>query len=117
VYDVHLDARRISAFTSSPCDLNPTVGGKFSFFNGHITGEFVELVPKQKIVEKWRFSNWPPDYYSTVTMKFSKEKYGSMLHLSQTGVPTDDVERVEQGWSEHFWTRMKLLCGWGSILS
>jgi len=116
VYQAHLDPNRITAFTNSQCQLTPSVGGKFSFFNGNISGEFVELIPNQKIVEKWRFSNWPADYYSTVTMKFDTENYGTVIRLNQKGVPSDDVERVEQGWSQHFWSRMKMMCGWGATL-
>jgi len=51
---------------------------------------------------------------STVTMEFASENYGTTLTLTQTGVPSDDVQRVEEGWNENFWKRLKMMCNWGA---
>jgi uncharacterized protein YndB with AHSA1/START domain len=35
-----------------------------------ILGENVEMVPGEKLVQKWKFSNWGADKSSTVTITF-----------------------------------------------
>jgi len=105
----------VSAFTQSGCSINPSVGGAFSLFGGNVTGEFVELVPNNKIVQKWRFSQWPEGYYSTVYMNFESSQDGMFISLKQTGVPADDLERAEKGWTDHYFRRMKMMFGWGNM--
>ena len=34
-------------------------GGAFALFNDSVSGEFVKLVPDEKVIQKWRFSHWP----------------------------------------------------------
>lgn len=51
--------QRVSAFTRAKATVVAKPGGKFSMLGGNITGEFVELIPERKIVQKWRFSSWP----------------------------------------------------------
>lgn len=53
-------------------------GGKFALFGGNITGEFKELVPPKKIVQYWRYKQWPAQHFSEVTFTID-EKVGSTL--------------------------------------
>jgi hypothetical protein len=57
---------QVRAFTQSAATIEPRPGGKFSWFNGSVVGEFVELENNQKIVMKWRFNTWKEDCYSKV---------------------------------------------------
>ncbi len=59
IYECLTDPRRIAAYVQSNVNLEPKEGGKFSLFDGHITGEFIQLHSNQKIVQKWRTSSWP----------------------------------------------------------
>jgi hypothetical protein len=43
---------------SPRCRQTRRVGGKFSWFSGTVTGEYLELVPGSRIVMAWRFSTW-----------------------------------------------------------
>ena len=44
LYNVLTLPELMRAFTNAPTQVDSTVGGKFSLFDGQITGEFVELV-------------------------------------------------------------------------
>lgn len=44
LYNVLTLPELMRAFTNAPTQVDPTVGGKFSLFDGQITGEFIELV-------------------------------------------------------------------------
>ena len=76
-----MDIRRVQAYSQSSVTLdtrgkfnwnfvsnNPigsndwmihTEGGAFALFNDSVSGEFVKLVPDEKVIQKWRFSHWP----------------------------------------------------------
>lgn len=48
-------------------------GGKFVLFGGNITGEFRELVPGKKIVQYWRYKQWPDQHFSEVTFNIEEK--------------------------------------------
>ena len=54
------------AYTQSAATIEARPGGKFSWFNGSVLGEFVELDRDRKIEMKWRFSTWKEGTYSKV---------------------------------------------------
>jgi len=107
---------RICAFTRCPPDVDATPGGKFSIMGGNITGEFVELEKDKKIVQKWRFREWPHGVYSTVTMNLIQKSDCTTLNLIQTGVPDYDTDRTETGWRQHYWGPIKQVFGFGAQL-
>jgi len=104
---------RLCAFTRSQCISNPVPGGEFSLLNGNITGKYTELVQDEKIVQTWRFKEWPPNVYSTVTMDLQQKSSGTKLKLTQTGIPEVDVVRTEKGWKMHFWEPIQQVFGFG----
>ena len=104
---------RLCAFTRSQCISDPRVGGEFSLLSGNITGTYLELVPEEKIVQKWRFKEWPANVFSTVTMELVTKPSGTTLKLRQTGVPEVDVGRTEKGWKMHFWEPIHQVFGFG----
>jgi len=104
---------RLCAFTRSQCISNPVPGGEFSLLSGNITGTYIQLDPDEKIVQKWRFKEWPPNVFSTVTMQLEQKSSGTKLKLTQTGVPEVDVGRTEKGWRMHFWEPIHQVFGFG----
>jgi len=113
LYATLTQADRLCAFTRSQCSSNPVVGGEFSIMSGSIIGTYLELDTDTKIVQKWRFKEWPQDVYSTVTIQLEQKSSGTKLTLSQTGVPEVDVGRTEKGWKMHFWEPIRTVFGFG----
>jgi len=107
---------RLSAFTRSHCKSSPVVGGEYSVINDNITGIYTEVEPGKKIVQKWRFKQWPADLYSIVTITLDQKSDCTLLKLSQTGVPDYDTVRTEDGWKQYFWGPMKQVFGFGAQL-
>jgi hypothetical protein len=52
-----------------------------------------------------------------VTLQITEKGGESFLSLSHTDVPSSDASRVEHGWRELQWTRMKMILGLGSGIS
>src|SRR5260370_19744254 len=59
IYETLLDAKRFSAFTNLPAEIQPESGGSFKLFDGHIEGRNIELALNQRIVQAWREISWP----------------------------------------------------------
>ncbi|XP_050079622.1 activator of 90 kDa heat shock protein ATPase homolog 1 [Anopheles maculipalpis] len=63
----------VTAFTRGHVKHEPFEGGNFIYFGGNISGKFVEIVPNKKIVQTWRYKEWPSGHYSTVTIELEEE--------------------------------------------
>ena len=115
VYRAFIDSEAMAkwlppnGFTGKVHHLNATVGGTFkmsftNFTTGHshsFGGEYLELVPSERIRHTDRFDdpNMPGELQVTVTMK--KVSCGTELNIVQEGVP--DVippEACYLGWQE-----------------
>merc|ERR1711976_975191 len=83
------------------------VGSKFKLFDANIVGEIVENVPNTKIVQKWRFKEWPENHYSVVTINFSVVDNKTKIVLKHARIPKDDVKRTKDGWLNFFWRPIK----------
>jgi len=112
MYECLMDQGRMSMFTQSNCRISREVGGEFTLFGGSVSGTQLELVPGEKIVQSWRFDNWPAGQFSTVTISLNEGGRGCKLSLKQVGVPLDEIERVKFGWENQFWSRIKQCFGY-----
>lgn len=66
LYEVLTSEKHVSGFTQSKAVVDAKVGGSFSFFDGQISGTYLELIPNEKIVMAWRMKEW---YVSFFTIK------------------------------------------------
>ena len=112
LFESFTDERRVSAYTQGPAQIVPKPGGAFSLFGGSVTGEMITVDTNKKIVQKWRFSSWPENHFSQVTLDFEESGGRTTIVLTQTGVPSSDFDRTKTGWEEFFWRRIRGLFGW-----
>ena len=107
VYEAIMDSRKHSEFTGSQVSMSRKVGGKFSVYGGDIEGVNLELIPDQKIVQSWRYSDWPEGHYSKATFSLKEIPGGMRLNFTQTGVPEKFYDDISQGWRDYYWEPMK----------
>jgi activator of HSP90 ATPase len=107
VYEALMDAKKHAEFTGGEAKISRKVGGKFSIYDGEVEGENLELVPDQKIVQTWRYSDWPAGHYSTATFTLEETDEGTRLLFTQKDVPDDKYEDIKQGWKDYYWKPMK----------
>lgn len=69
-----------------------------------------------RIVQKWRYKNWPDGHYSTVKIEFQQTEDRTKLKLTQNGVPEAEMDRTEQGWKAHYFQNIKRTFGYGALL-
>jgi activator of HSP90 ATPase len=107
VYEILMDEKQHGAFTGGEAKISRKVGGTFSIYSGDIQGVNIELVPDKKIVQSWRYSDWPQGHYSTITFLMEPSVQGTRLTFTQTDIPDDKYEDIKQGWKDYYWKPMK----------
>jgi activator of HSP90 ATPase len=103
IYEMLMDSRKHSKFTGEKASISRTMGGKFTAYDGYISGVNLDLVKDSKIVQSWRGSDWPEGHYSRVTFSLEKVKNGTRLIFRQSGVPDVYYKDIHQGWRDYYW--------------
>ena len=114
LYELLLDSNRMSMVTGG-ATIDKRVGGAFTLFSGAVTGFTTELVPGERLVQRWRFSSWRTGAFSTVTVALTERSGETRLHLTQVGVPEDDRERTLAGWRDNIFARIRGMFGFGGL--
>ncbi|MBI2831243.1 MAG: SRPBCC domain-containing protein [Chloroflexi bacterium] len=109
VYEALMDSKKHSEFTGSQAKISRKAGGKFTVYEGDIEGINIELVPDKKIVQTWRYIDWPADHYSRVTFSLEEVETGTRLTFVQTDVPEEHYNDISEGWREYYWRPMKAM--------
>jgi activator of HSP90 ATPase len=107
VYEMLMDPKKHGEVVGANAKITKKVGAKFTIYDGEIEGVNLELVPDKKIVQSWRYSDWPEGHFSKATFLFEESKGGTKLTFTQTEVPQDKYEDVAQGWQDYYWQPMK----------
>jgi activator of HSP90 ATPase len=109
IYEAILDPKIHSKFTGAKATGSMKVGGKFTAYDGYISGKNVELIKDKKIVQEWTSTDFPKGYKTQVTFEFFPAKPGTKLGFTQTGVPDENYADIAQGWIDFYWTPLKAM--------
>lgn len=107
VYEALMDSKLHAKFTKAKARISRRVGGKIVAADGWITGINVKLTQDKLIVQKWRGDDWPKGHYSLAKFAFKKAANGTKLVFTQTGVPEDKYDDINDGWRTYYWDHMK----------
>ena len=115
MFQTFTDPQRIAAFTRG----TPRVfegakpGGKFSIFDGNVTGEFVTLESPKRIVQKWRLAQWPEGHTSIQEIVFDQNDIDKVTNARVTwsGVPVGQEEVVKRNWEGYYIRSIKQTFG------
>lgn len=90
----------IRLWTGDLVEIDPQVGGEFSFWDGGITGKFLELDPFKKIVQQWYFGD--EEEASIVTIKLHEHKKGTSFEVNHSNIPNEAFEGIVEGWDQEY---------------
>jgi activator of HSP90 ATPase len=108
VYEAFLDAKKHSAFTGSKATCDTKVGGRFSAWDGYISGKNLELEKGKRIVQEWMTTEWPEGYPpSRLELTFKKTPKGTEVFMVHSEVPAKQAANVKQGWVDFYWKPLK----------
>jgi uncharacterized protein YndB with AHSA1/START domain len=109
VYRAFLDSEQHSKITGGGAKIDARVGGKFTAWDGYISGTNLELVEGERIVQSWRTSEWPDDYDDSrleITLAPSPSG-GTKLTMVHDNVPSSQAASLEQGWIDNYWEPLR----------
>ena len=104
LFDAYLDSRKHSAIVGSKVSISKVVGGRFTAFNGMLSGKNLLIVPKKLVMQSWRSRTWKTtDPDSILILMFSKAGRGARVDLVHVNVPKHDLQGVTRGWRRYYW--------------
>lgn len=116
LFKTFTEPERLAAFTrGAPRQFDGAhVGGKFSIFDGNVTGEFVKLDSPKLLVQKWRLAQWPAGHFSTLEINFDQNDVDGVtqMRVSWTGVPAGQEDVTKQNWELYYVRSIKQTFGY-----
>lgn len=110
LYNTFMDSKQHSELTGGEALIVPEVGGKFTAFDGWVSGSIIELKPGKEIIQSWlpQDDKWPQGITSKVIFKFTPDKDGyTFLDLTHENVPVIVANSYEQGWEDNYWKPLR----------
>ena len=108
IYDALINAKKHSAFTGAKATGVARAGGKFTAWDGYITGKHLELEPGRRIVQEWKTTEWPAGSLpSRLEWTFTEKRGGTEVALLHSQVPASQAESYRQGWKDYYWTLLQ----------
>jgi activator of HSP90 ATPase len=108
VFRAWLSTEGHSSMTGSPAKVEPRVGGKFTAWDGYITGKTIELKPYSRIVQAWRTTEFPDDSPdSRIEILLETAGKETKLTLIHTTIPDGQAESYEGGWEDSYFKPMR----------
>jgi activator of HSP90 ATPase len=108
LFEMYMDSAKHSASTGAAAQVTRRVGGRFTAFDGALSGRNLLIVPNRLIVQAWRstaFKRDDPD--SILVLEFSKTGGGAKVHMVHANVPAQDHQGVSKGWPKFYWKPWK----------
>ncbi len=88
--------------------IDPKEGGKFSVWDGYITGTNVEIFPYKRIVQKWRSTQFADtDEDSSLELFFTYKEGYTLITITHSNLPDGTEVKYKKGWKEHYFKFMK----------
>ena len=108
VYQAYVDPKKHSEFTGSEATGKPVVGGKFTAWDGYISGKFLELEEGKRVVQEWTSTDFPEGASpSRLELTFREVPKGTEIVMVHSNVPKDQEDETAEGWTEFYWEPMK----------
>ncbi|XP_056337207.1 activator of 90 kDa heat shock protein ATPase homolog 1a [Danio aesculapii] len=116
LYRIFVTQEMVQAFTHLAAFVDGRCGGKFRLLEGNVHGQFAELIQDKKIAMRWRFASWPAGHAATVILNFVNQGSETELILEARGVPSNEEERMKEGWQRYYFNAIKQTFGFGALL-
>lgn len=100
VWDALINPETIEKWGGGPVEMDEKVGTKFKLWGGDIFGTNTEVIHEKKLVQDWYGGDWPEP--SKLVFELISEKDGTLLKLTQKGVPEDEEEDIDSGWDDYY---------------
>ncbi len=110
IYDAWLNSKEHAAFTGGgKATASTKVKGKFTAWDGYISGVNIDLKEGKKIVQAWRSTEFPDDALDSILEISLAPKAGgkTTLTLAHLNIPKGQAAQYKTGWKDFYFTPMK----------
>ena len=108
IYKAWLSSKEHGLFTDSKAKISIKVGGKFTAWDGYISGKNILLEPGKRIVQTWCSTDFPKESLdSKIEVILQNIKTGTKLTLLHSGIPDGQGESYKKGWKDFYFKPMK----------
>jgi uncharacterized protein YndB with AHSA1/START domain len=89
--------------------VEPTIGGKFEFFDGWVKGTVLAYERGKRLGYTWLPNDWPAETKpSVVVYTFAKSGKGTKVSLTHSGFPNaTEMKNHKSGWTEYVFDPLK----------
>lgn len=108
IYDIYMNSKKHAEITGHGAVIQAKAGGKFSVYNGGLTGKILQLEKDKMIVQSWRSDAFKKtDLDSTLILQLEAKGKDTVLYMVHANVPEQDHKGVTDGWPAYYWEPMK----------
>jgi uncharacterized protein YndB with AHSA1/START domain len=109
VYAAWLDSEQHGSMTGGgPAEVDPVVGGRFSAWDGYISGQTLELEPPRRMLQAWRTTEFPDGSAdSLLEVLIEPAPGGARLTLRHSKIPAGQSESYRKGWQDYYFKPMR----------
>ena len=112
IYDAFLNEQKHTAFTGARATCDRRVGGKFTAWDGYISGKNIKLENGRRIVQEWKTTEWPTGCRpSLLEFTFKPKGAGTVVTMIQKDVPSVQAGNYRKGWMDCYWMPLKKYFG------
>jgi uncharacterized protein YndB with AHSA1/START domain len=107
IYRAWLDSLAHSEMTGGKASMSDRIGAEVSAWDGYISGRNLALIPRERIVQSWRTSEFSDEHEdSVVTVVLEQVGDDTLLTLEHSNVP-DELRSYEGGgWQSNYFEPM-----------
>lgn len=108
IYEAMLSGPKHSKMTGAKATGSGVVGGKFTAWDGYISGTNIELDKDSRIVQEWQTTEWPEGAPpSQLEWDFKAKDGGTEVTMIHSKVPAEQTDSYKQGWDDYYFKPMK----------
>ncbi len=108
IYEAWLSSKGHTAMTGSPAVVDPVPGGRFTAWDGYISGVTEKAEPYRLIVQRWRTTEFPHEAAdSHLEIYLEPIDHHTLLTLIHTEIPDRQAASYEQGWLRYYFEPMR----------
>ena len=108
VFKALVDPRVHAAFTGAAATGSARVGGRFTAWDGYISGVNRVVDAGRRLVQDWTTTEWPDGAEpSSVEFVFTAVKGGTKIRMVHSRVPAAQAASYRQGWIDYYWEPLK----------
>ena len=108
IYKAWMSSKGHSLMTGSGAKITARVGGKYTAWDGYISGKTLELEPGERIVQSWRSTDFAKDAEdSRLEVSLSPARGGTKVTLTHSDLPAGSSAEYRKGWLDFYFTPMK----------